>query len=82
MTGDKHIVEMQDGVNAIVSSMPGVLQVHGMFINPTAHIISFDIVIDFSVNDITAFKKEINERLVERYPGFNVRIHIDKDWCD
>ena len=53
-----------------------------MFINPTEHIISFDIVIDFSVNDITALKKEINERLVERYPGFNVRIHIDKDWCD
>lgn len=82
VTGDKHIVEMQDGVNAIASSMPGVLQVHGMFINPTEHIISFDIVIDFSVNDITALKKEINERLVERYPGFNVRIHIDKDWCD
>ena len=82
VTGDKHIVEMQDGVNAIVSSMPGVLQVHGMFINPTEHIISFDIVIDFSVNDIAALKKEINERLVERYPGFNVKIHIDKDWCD
>ena len=82
ITGDKDVVQMQDAVASIASSMPGVLQVHGMFIDRTDRHISFDIVIDFSVKDIVRLKEDIIEAVQERWPGYSVQINIDKDWCD
>ena len=82
ITGNKEIVQMQDAVSALASSMPGVLQVHGMFIDTVGKHISFDIVIDFSVKDIAGLKKDITSAVQERWPGYSVQINIDKDWCD
>lgn len=82
ITGDKDIVAMQESISSMVESMPGVLQVHGMFINTADRKVSFDIVIDFSVKDIAALKKDIAACIGARYPGFDVQVHIDKDYCD
>ena len=82
ITGDKEIVQMQDAIASIASSMPGVIQVHGMFIDTIGHHISFDIVIDFSAKDIAKLKQDITSAILDRWPGYDVQINIDKDWCD
>lgn len=82
ITGDKEIVQMQNAVTAIASSMPGVIQVHGMFIDTVGHHISFDIVVDFSAKDIAKLKEDIASAVAGRWPGYDVQINIDKDWCD
>ena len=82
ITGNKEIVQMQESISSMVSSMPDIIQVHGMFIDTVEHRISFDIVIDFSVNDVAKLKRDITDCIVERYPGFIVNVHIDKDYCD
>lgn len=82
ITGNKEIVEMQDAISSIAMSRPGVLQVHGMFIDTVERHISFDIVIDFSVRDILSLKQDITDAILARWPDYSVQINADKDWCD
>lgn len=82
ITGNKEIVQMQDAITAIAMSRPGVLQVHGMFVDTDERHISFDIVLDFSVRDIPALKQDITDTIQTRWPGYSVQINVDKDWCD
>lgn len=74
---------MQDAISAIAMSRPGVLQVHGMFIDTVERHISFDIVIDFSVRDILSLKQDITDAILgAAWPDYSVQINADKDWCD
>lgn len=82
ITGNKEIVQMQDAISSIAMSYPGVLQVHGMFVDTAERHISFDIVLDFSVRDIPALKQNITDSILSRWPGYSVQINVDKDWCD
>lgn len=82
ITADREIVQMQESITSMVEALPGVLQAHGMFIDLENKRLSFDIVIDFSVKDIPALKKNIAEGIEKRFPGFSVQVHIDKDYSD
>lgn len=81
-TGNEAIVKMQDDITKIVSALPGILQVHGMFVDESKMEISFDIVIDFSVKDVSEMRKEITDILGTVYPNYSVKVNIDKDYCD
>ena len=81
-TGNEAIVKMQDDITKIVSALPGILQVHGMFVDESKMEISFDIVIDFSVKDVSEMRREITDILGTVYPNYSVKVNIDKDYCD
>ena len=53
-----------------------------MFVDESKMEISFDIVIDFSVKDVSEMRREITDILGTVYPNYSVKVNIDKDYCD
>lgn len=82
ITTDEAIVKMQNDITRIVMSLPGILQVHGMFIDSEQKQISFDIVLDFSVKNVNEVENEITGILSTVYPSYSIKVNIDKDYCD
>lgn len=82
ITTDAAIVKMQDSITKIVTTLHGVLQVHGMFIDTEEKKISFDIVKDFSIKDTGELKQKIINILGTIYPDYTIQINIDTDYSD
>ena len=60
----------------------GVKGCHGIFINEEDQYISFDILLDFKIQDKEAFKKALTKDVMEDFPGFTININFDVDYTD
>ena len=60
----------------------GVLQIHGFHINEEQKLIAFDLVRDFSIQDVPAFLQELNDELTALHPAYQYIITPDLDISD
>lgn len=81
-TKDKNIIAAREAIKEIVFSHSGVLQMHGFYLDPENHSITFDIIIDFKVKDREALYAEIYDEIKQKYPDYQVNITLDIDAGD
>ncbi len=76
------IREMREKLTAISTAHEGVVNCHGIFIDPEEKIISFDVTMDFSIQDKTALTGSIREEAAAVYPGYNIIVNSDTNYSD
>lgn len=81
-TKDKKIIEARKEITKIVFSHKGILQMHGFYLDEKEKIISFDIIIDFKVNNREEVYKEIYDEVQNKYKDYKLDITLDIDVSD
>ena len=81
-TKDKHIIEVRKEITKIVFSHKGILQMHGFYIDEKEKDISFDIIIDFKINNKEEVYKDIYDKVQEKYKDYKISIALDIDISD
>ncbi len=81
-TKDKRIISIQKEIHDIVFSHNGILQMHGFYFDESDKIISFDIIIDFKINNREEIYKEIYDEIQSKYKDYKINITLDIDISD
>ena len=81
-TTDKHTVEVRNNIKSMMLMNDHIRQIHGFRIDEKAKEITFDVVIDFSVEDQNALRRRIIKELKRVYPDYHFVISIDLDFSD
>ena len=61
---------------------PGVLGTHGVYIDDEKKLLTFDVVVDFTVRDKGALCRELQAELAEQFPGYTIVINCDTNYTD
>ena len=81
-TQDEKTAKIQKEINDIVFSHKGILQMHGFYLDETEKIISFDIIIDFSIKNREELYKKIYDEIQQKFTDYKVNIALDVDISD
>ncbi|MBO4705864.1 MAG: cation transporter [Spirochaetaceae bacterium] len=81
-TQDEETAKIQKDVHDIVFSHNGILQMHGFYLDEAEKIISFDIIIDFSIKNREELYKTIYDEIQQKFAGYKVNITLDVDISD
>ena len=81
-TTDDSIAEMQSAITRRVMSHGGVLQMHGFYVDADQKRVSFDVIIDFAVQNRDELYRHIVEEVRELYPDYEFSITLDRDLSD
>lgn len=73
--------EIKKELQNILKDYKNILQVHGFYVDKEKNVY-FDLIIDFEVKDKEQLKKEIIEKLKEKYPNYNYNVILDSDITD
>lgn len=77
-TRNPEVLHLQSEISKYVTSIEGVIQIHAFYVDFELNQMSFDIVLDFNVEDKFALRDSILEYLKSEYPTFhNIFIAID-----
>ena len=79
---DETILSLRKEITELTLSHDGVLQLHGFFEDKKNMTISFDIVIDFEVDDPDDLIKHLIAHLKQMHPEYDYYIHTDIDYSD
>lgn len=81
-TKDKDIIKARKEITKIVFSHQGILQMHGFYLDKENKNISFDIIIDFKINNKEEVYKKIYDEVKEKYDDYDISITLDIDVSD
>ncbi len=81
-TKDKKIIEMRKNIHDIVFSHDGILQMHGFYVDEEDKSISFDIIIDFKIDNREEEYNRIYDEIQNRYKDYQINITLDVDISD
>ena len=81
-TQDEKTAKIQKDIHDIVFSHNGILQMHGFYLDETEKIISFDIIIDFSIKNREELYKAIYDEIQQKFTSYKVNIALDVDISD
>lgn len=81
-TKDKKTIKIQKDVRDIVFSHPGILQMHGFYLNEEEKTISLDIIIDFKISNREELYRHIYDEIQEKYRDYKLSIALDIDAGD
>ena len=81
-TGSDSTAQLQEELRRFVMSHEGVLQIHGIYVNIEDKKLSFDVIIDFAVEERREHYKKLCAEVKEKYPGYDVLITLDNDYSD
>ncbi len=81
-THNETAVEIRSAVNEITGRFPAIRQVHGFYLEEFARIVSFDILLDYDINDPDTITDVIRLALAERFPDYDFYINIDRDFSE
>ena len=79
-TKDMDALKEKEKVEALVTAIPHVLQMHGFYIDKEEKAMRFDAVISFDAEDRSVVYREVCEKVQDAYPGYNVQIAMDIDF--
>ncbi len=74
---DSRVIEIEESINSYVVSIDGILSMHAFYINFEAKQLSFDIVVDFKVDDKIYLRDSIVKHLKKQYSDFDIYVSID-----
>ncbi len=72
----------RDAIEAAAKRHPGVKAVHGVFFDDERAVVSFDVLVDFTVRDRDALRAAILADLAPRFPGRTLSLAFDTDYSD
>ena len=81
-TQNDEIGQMQTFIRTTAASFEGIRQAHGVFVDVERKYISFDVVMDFKIDNRSELRNEIAQTIKEHYPNYIVNINIDTDYSD
>ena len=81
-TKDEKIKEMRKDIKKIVFSYNGILEMHGFYVDEKEKTISFDIIIDFEVENREDIYKKIYDEVKNKYKDYKLYITLDVDISD
>ena len=81
-TKDKDVVNAKKEITKIVFSHKGILQMHGFYFDVKDKTISFDIIIDFAIENREEIYNAIYEEVKNKYKEYKVSITLDVDISD
>ncbi len=81
-TTDDEAAKMRDKIRSIVMSHDGVLQLHGFYADAEKKQVTFDMVLDFKVDDRLKLSDSIKSEILAVYPGYDINITLDIDSSD
>ena len=68
--------------SAAAKRRPGVKAVHGVFFDDERAVVSFDVLVDFTVRDRAALRDAILADLAPCFPGRTLSLNFDTDYSD
>ena len=74
--------EIRRAVQAAAQAHQEIMQVHGFYIDETAHAVSFDIMLDYVIRDPAEITGSLRETLHRQYPAYDFHINIDRDFSE
>ncbi len=81
-SSDEEASTMENAVRQAIVGRPGVLQMHGFFVDKKEKLVRFDVVLSFEVADMRAEMREITEIAQGLCPGYRVLASLDYDFSD
>ena len=81
-TVNEEKIQMRNKIIDVVQAFPGVINCHGVFIHFDEKILSFDVIVDFTVSDKEFLRKKISEALNKIYPNYKIEIKFDVNYSD
>ena len=81
-TKDPDARQAREKVSELVTGVPGVIQMHGFYIDKAEKAIRFDIVISFDVKDRREVYREVCEKVQKEYPDHTLQIAMDTDFSE
>ena len=78
-TGNDEAALIREQITKMITAHDGVLQVHGFKIDLAAKSISFDVILDFEVEDRNALFMEIVSEVHEAFPDYQLVPTLDLD---
>ena len=66
----------------ILKDYKEIINLHGFYVNEQINRVSFDLIFDFKCNRQEEIKKEIKEKLKQKYPNYRSHVLIDTDVSD
>ena len=76
------MIETKKQITKIVFAHQGVLQMHGFYLNEDAKTISFDIILDFNLQNREAVYRSIYDEVQNQFPAYKIEITLDVDVSD
>ena len=73
---------MREKIGEISKSHEGVLHCHGIFIDLDEKRLSFDVTMDFSIQDKLKMSETIKKEVETAYPGFLVNVNCDTNYSE
>lgn len=80
--GDDRAASVRAEVYRMVTAHPGVLQIHGFYLDMNSQAMRFDVILDFDLKDRQMVYQEILEEVSSAWPDWRIQITLDSDISD
>ncbi len=81
-TKDPDAAAAREKITKLVTAVPGVIQMHGFYIDKEEKTIRFDIVVSFDAKDRKEVYEEVYVRVRKEYPDHTLQIAMDTDFSE
>ncbi len=71
----------QEVLKVLKANSPAVLSIHGFHVHFEDSRVHFDVVVDFTISDLAAFRMEEQKALEEAFPTYRFSFNIDPDYA-
>ncbi len=76
------VILMKKEVMKVLKSVsPSVISIHAFHVHMEDSRVHFDVVVDFSLSDYAAFRKNATKALTEAFPTYSFQFNIDPDYA-
>ncbi|MBR2577451.1 MAG: cation transporter [Erysipelotrichaceae bacterium] len=81
-TRSKEVIEVRETIRRIVLEAEGAKQMHGFYLDTVDKTMSFDVVLDFGVRTRKSLREELQHKVLELYPEYDIVIDVDYDFTE
>ena len=81
-TANGMFAEMKDKLSKLTAEYPEILQMHGFYVDTEKMLVSFDLIIDFKVENKAEIRNQIIEKMKQFYPEYEFIVILDSDFSD
>ncbi len=81
-TKDPDARQAREKVSKIVTGIPGVIQMHGFYLDKAEKNIRFDIVVSFDAKDRKEVYEQVCEAVRKEYPDHTLQVAMDTDFSE
>lgn len=74
--------QIREAIRLNVSQYPEILQMHGFYMEEAARAVSFDIMLDYEIENPSEITDKISRELSARFPDYHFFINIDREFSE